>query len=636
MNSLIKTTQKYAIVVILVIAVTLIAVTGKSGSVNEGLGGVVGALEAVVFVSVPDALMGLWAFLAALPLVIVVLVGGAIFFTLRFNFINFIGFRHAIEVTLGRYDNPDDPGEVSHFQALSSALSATVGLGNIAGVAVAVTAGGPGAIFWMMMAAVFGMTSKFAECTLGQMYRKTDVHGAVQGGPMVYLRDGLAELGYPTLGRYLSVIFAILCIGGSFGGGNMFQANQSFEAMGQMLPWLQGQRAKGEVVLMAEQPVAFRAAADDVQLTFGRDPQDEDALVFVPSLAQGTTLWEVTPDQWVQTPGQGWTLNLPVVASKPGTAFNAQENKRFLGMNLKAEGTQVFAPVAGVRPLQALAPAGGVAHKGFWFGLLLVVLVGVVIVGGIKSIGKVAEKIVPIMCSIYLLAALWIILANVSMLDDALAVIWHEAFDPRAGLGGLLGVFVQGVRRAAFSSEAGVGSAAIAHSAAKTDEPVREGIVALLEPFIDTIVVCFMTGMVIVITGVYINPETSSLDGVSLTSAAFGSTISWFPYLLSVTVFMFAYSTMISWSYYGERCWTFLFGPEQSMIYRAIFLLFIVIGCVSSLENVIGFSDLMILSMAFPNIVGVVMLSGKIREALESYWSRYKNGEFKRYDQVEK
>ncbi|MEM1349223.1 MAG: alanine:cation symporter family protein, partial [Myxococcota bacterium] len=254
-----------------------------------------------------------------------------------------------------------------------------------------------------------------------------------------------------------------------------------------------------------------------------------------------------------------------------------------------------------------------------------------VIVGGIKSIGNVAEKVVPLMCGIYLLAALGVILANIELLPEAVGIIFAEAFTPAAGMGGLIGVFIQGVKRAAFGSEAGVGSAAIAHSAAKTDEPVREGIVALLEPFIDTIVVCFMTGMVIVISGVYADPETAALNGVELTSAAFGQTFEFFPVVLSVAVFLFAFSTMISWSYYGERCWTFLFGHTQTLSYRIIFLVFVVIGCSTSLGNVTDFSDIMILSMAFPNIIGVVLLSGKLKDALDVYWRKYKNDEFKIY-----
>lgn len=439
-----------------------------------------------------------------LPFIVFWLIAGAVFFTLRFGFINIRAFRHAWVVTTGHYDDPDDPGEVTHFQALSSALSATVGLGNIAGVAVAVAMGGPGAIFWMIVAGFLGMSSKFTECTLGQMYREIGEDGHILGGPMRYLQGGLAELGLRRLGRLLAVLFAVMCIGGSFGGGNMFQANQSYAQVADVLPFFAG----------------------------------------------------------------GW---------------------------------------------------GALAY-----GVILAFLVGVVIIGGIRRIGQVAGFIVPVMCGIYLVAGLFIILTNFDQVGPAFGKIIGGAFTPEAGFGGALGVLVTGFRRAAFSNEAGVGSASIAHSAAATDEPVREGIVALLEPFIDTILVCTMTGLVVVITGAY---ESGEHEGVLMTSKAFGTVLPWFPKVLSLAVFLFAFSTMISWSYYGERCWTFLFGPQFSMIYKVLFLAFVVFGSVLKLGNVIDFSDLMILGMSFPNILGAVLLSGKVRDALKSYWSRYKSGE---------
>ncbi len=437
------------------------------------------------------------------PLIVAWLVFGAIFFTLRMNFINLRGFRHAIHVTMGRYDDPNDPGEVSHFQALSAALSATVGLGNIAGVALAVAAGGPGAIFWMVVAGFLGMSSKFTECTLGQMYRKVDAAGRVLGGPMRYLRIGLEERGMGGLGRVLSVLFAVMCIGGSLGGGNMFQANQSYQAVAELVPLL--------------------------------------------------------------------------------------------------------------------------ADNAWLYGVVLAFLVGLVIIGGIKSIGAAASRIVPLMCGIYLLAGFWILIVHAADIPRAFGVIVREAFTPEAGMGGMIGVLMTGFRRAAFSNEAGIGSASIAHSAAATDEPVREGIVALLEPFIDTIVVCTMTGLVVVITGAYVNPVS---DGVLMTSQAFGSVLDWFPVVLSIAVFLFAFSTMISWSYYGERCWTFLFGEGSSNVYRVIFLLFVFFGSVFKLGNVLDFSDLMVLGMAFPNIFGLLILSGKVRRALDDYWQRYRSGAF--------
>lgn len=439
-----------------------------------------------------------------LPFIVVWLIAGATFFTLRFGFINLRAFRHAWVVTTGHYDDPDDPGEVTHFQALSSALSATVGLGNIAGVAVAVGVGGPGAIFWMIVAGFLGMSSKFTECTLGQMYREVGKDGHILGGPMRYLQQGLGELGLPRLGRFLAILFALMCIGGSFGGGNMFQANQSYAQVADVLPVFSG----------------------------------------------------------------GW---------------------------------------------------GSLAY-----GVLLAFLVGIVIIGGIRRIGQVAGFIVPVMCGIYLAAGLFILVTNIDHVIPALDHIVSEAFTPQAGFGGMLGVLITGFRRAAFSNEAGVGSASIAHSAAATDEPVREGIVALLEPFIDTIVVCTMTGLVVVITGAY---EKGGEEGVLMTSEAFATVLPWFPKVLSLAVFLFAFSTMISWSYYGERCWTFLFGAHLSLVYKVLFLCFVVLGSVLKLGNVIDFSDLMILGMSFPNILGAVLLSQKVGGALKTYWDRYTSGQ---------
>jgi alanine or glycine:cation symporter, AGCS family len=442
------------------------------------------------------------------PLVVAWLVLGAVYFTLRMGLINLRGFGHAIAVTMGRYDNPDDVGEISHFKALSSALSATVGLGNIAGVAIAVAVGGPGAIPWMILAGFLGMSSKFTECTLGQMYRTTDAKGNISGGPFRYLHEGLKEKGLGPLGRVLSVVFALMCIGGSLGGGNMFQANQSYEIVAETVT--------------------------------GLYPQIGD--------------------------------------------FSAA------------------------------------------YGIILALAVGVVILGGIKRIGAAAGFIVPIMCGVYVLAALYIIGVHVDQVPEAFGVMWRGAFSMEAGLGGLIGALIQGFRRAAFSNEAGVGSASIAHSAAATDEPVREGIVALLEPFIDTIVVCTMTGLVVVITGAYLGEGS---NGVLMTSAAFGSVLSWFPYVLTFAVVMFAFSTMISWSYYGERCATFLFGPGASVPYKLVFLLCAFFGSVFKLGNVLDFSDLMILGMAFPNILGLFILSGDVKKRLDDYWGRLKSGEMK-------
>lgn len=435
-----------------------------------------------------------------LPLVVVWLILGAIFFTFRMGFINVRAFWHSLRVTAGQFDHPDDPGEVTHFKALASALSATVGLGNIAGVAIAVATGGPGAVFWMIVAGFLGMSSKFVECSLGQMYRQIDENGVVSGGPMRYLSAGLTQLGRPGLGKFLALFFTVMCIGGSLGGGNMFQANQATQII------------------------------------------------------------------------------------------RAQVN---------------FLP----------APV---------FGIILAVAVGIVIIGGIRRIGNAAGAIVPVMCGVYILAGLWIVITNVHLVPFAFTTIVGEALTFKAGLGGLIGVLITGFQRAAFSNEAGIGSAAIAHSAAGTKEPIREGIVALLGPFIDTIVVCTMTGIVVVITRAYLQDVG---DGVLMTQAAFSSVIPWFPWVLTFAVVLFAFSTMISWSYYGERCWSFAFGQGSAMVYRVIFVICVFAGAVFQLGSVLVFSDLMVLGMAFPNIMGIYFLVKKVRAELDDYWGRYKAGE---------
>lgn len=453
----------------------------------------------------------------SVPFVVVWLLFGAVVLTLRMAFINLRGFRHAIDVTRGIYDKDDDEGEVTSFQALTSALSATVGLGNIAGVAIAVGQGGPGAIFWMVLIGLLGMSSKFTECTLGQMFRKVDPDGRVTGGPMRYLTEGLREKGLAPLGFVLSILFAVLCIGGSLGGGCSFQVSQSLDVVKEQVPWLDGR-------------------------------------------------------EWV-------------------------------------------------------------------YGLLLVGMVGVVILGGIRRIASTAEKIVPLMCGVYVLAAVNILVMNFNEIPGAFGAIFNQAFTPSAAYGGVLGVMVVGIKRAVFSNEAGIGSAAIAHSAAKTPYAVREGIVALLEPFIDTVVICTMTGLVIVITGAYDVerfPEHAVLidgdQGATLTSNAFGTKLKWFPAVLAVAAFMFAYSTVISWSYYGERCVTYLFGSVASLPYKLLFLTFVFLGAVVTAKNVNVFSELLILAMALPNMLGLLLLSGRVKKALDDYWSKYKSGEFDAVD----
>lgn len=438
-----------------------------------------------------------------IPFIVIWLIFGAAFFTFRLGFINIRGFKHALQLVRGKYDEPNAPGRITHFQALATAVSATVGLGNIAGVAVAISLGGAGATFWMIVAGFLGMSSKFVECTLGVKYRFINKEGRIFGGPMNYLRHGLEKRNLGKLGAFLAAFFAVLGIGASFGGGNMFQANQSFEILSNQIPFLVGQ--------------------------------------------------------------------------------------------------------------------------GPWFGVFLAVLVGVVIIGGINSIAKVTEKVVPFMAAVYILGALIVIGINIDNIGPAFSAIFTGAFSPEALKGGFIGVLVVGFQRAAFSNEAGVGSAAIAHSAAKTNHPPSEGFVALLEPFIDTVVVCTLTALVLIFTGKH---ELTGVSGVELTSSAFGSVISWFPYVLSIAVFLFAFSTMVSWSYYGMRSWTYIFGKSKrsETIYKMLFLFFVVLGASVSLGAVLDFSDMMILAMSFPNIIGLYILSGEVKGDLKAYLVKLKEG----------
>ena len=441
--------------------------------------------------------------LQSFPLVVAWLLGGALFFTFKMRFVNLRFFATAIALVSGKRkkEKSDTAGEVTHFQALTTALSATVGLGNIAGVAIAIGTGGPGATFWMIVVGFLGMSSKFTECLLGQKYRKIRKDGKIMGGAMHYLSDGLKELKIKRLGGLLAGLFCVLCIGASFGGGNAFQVVQSLDLISTVLPIL-----------------------------------------------------ESSP--WI-------------------------------------------------------------------YGLLMTFLVGLVIIGGIKSIAKVASRIVPAMCGIYLLACSCILIMQINEIPRAIGLIFESAFTMDAGIGGFLGILIIGVKRAVFSNEAGIGSAPIAHSAAKVSHPAEEGIVALLEPFIDTIVVCTMTALVIIITGAYLDPANYTYiandQGGALTAAAMGSVIPWFPHILSVAVFLFAFSTMISWSYYGERCWVWLFGDKSSVYFKIIFLCFTFLGSIITAKNILNFSDLMILGMAFPNILGMLLLSSKVKESLEEY-----------------
>lgn len=474
-----------------------------------------------------------------IPIVVILLVLGASFFTVYFSFINIRRFPLAIGVVRGKYDELDhhsaiDPksdivhdgdvhgtikdesqdGEVSHFQALATAVSGTVGLGNIAGVAVAIAVGGPGATFWMIVCGLLGMSTKFVECTLGVKYRDVDEDGTVYGGPMYYLSRGLGEKNMKGLGKVLGGLFAILCVGASFGGGNAFQSNQA--------------------------------------------------------AAQIKSLFDLE---------------------------------------------------------------GGA--NGIIIGIVMSVLVGIVIIGGIKRIANITEKIVPFMAGIYILACLIVIFGNLSFIDDAFGLIFSGAFTPMAGLGGLMGVLIVGFQRAAFSNEAGAGSAAIAHSAVKTKYPASEGIVALLEPFIDTVVICTMTALVIIFFNsqdifayggdgsgnVLLNATGEQIGGVGLTSMAFESVIPHFSIVLTIAIILFAFSTMISWSYYGLQSWKYLFGKSKAadLAYKAIFLFFIVIGAAATLDAVIKFSDAMILALVFPNMIGLLFLFPRVREELNRY-----------------
>jgi AGCS family alanine or glycine:cation symporter len=509
-----------------------------------------------------------------LPLVLVLLAFTAVFLTIYFRFINLRGFRTALRTAKGKYTPHDAPGEITHFQALSAALSATVGLGNIGGVAVAVGVGGPGATFWMILMGLCGMTTKFAECTLGVKYRKIMKNGTVKGGGMYYLSEGLREKGLGGLGKVLALVFALFVIGGSFGAGNMFQANQAFSQMSNTFPALGG--GDGKV----------------------------------------------------------------------------------------------------------------------WFGAGMAILTGLVILGGIVSIARVTSFLVPFMCGTYVIASLLIIFGNLGSLPGAFATIIGSAFGSDAVTGGIIGVLIQGVRRAAFSNEAGLGSAPIAHSAVKTHEPASEGFVALLEPFVDTVVVCTMSALVLVITGTWqisaeVNPgggdlvkapgstevirklepgqylhtrkaegdhveviglvngafeETekmtgwvakgaiTSKTGVPVTSLAFASVISWFPVVLSLAVFLFAFSTMISWSYYGQQGVMYLFsfvGEDKIhipvVVYKVVFCLLIIVGTSASLDNVLMLSDAMVFAMVVPNLIGLYLLLPVIKGETDRFLALVKD-----------
>ncbi|MDO7591019.1 MAG: alanine:cation symporter family protein [Flavobacteriaceae bacterium] len=453
-----------------------------------------------------------------IPFVLILLVASALFFTIYFGFVNIRRFPTAINVVRGKYDELDKSdigeskeGEVTHFQALATAVSGTVGNGNIAGVALAIALGGPGATFWMVICGLLGMSSKFVECTLGVQYRDVGEDGTIYGGPMYYISKGLKERGFTNLGKVAAVFFAIFCIGGSFGGGNAAQSNQA-------------------------------------------------------------------------------TIVLKDLMSLESTA------------------------------------------AGFWIGIILAFLVGIIIIGGIKRIAQVTEKVVPFMAVMYIIACLYIILSNFSLIDDAFSLIVSEAFNPKAiGVGGVIGVLLVGFKRAAFSNEAGAGSASIAHSAVKTKYSASEGLVALLEPFIDTVVICTMTALVIIIFNFggafqYGGEGAVMIDGISyegagITSMAFGEYIPYSNIFLTIAVVLFAVSTMISWSYYGLQSWKYLFGRGKvaDLTYKLLFLVFVIIGASASMNSIWAFSDAMIFAMVFPNMVGLFFLFPVVKKELNRY-----------------
>lgn len=498
--------------------------TSISDSVDAAFGQINGVLANVLFFTIPLKTVDVPTSdefpdgrkTIGMPFIVALLALGGLFFTARYGFVNIRLFGHGIKVVQGKFDAVDHAGEISHFQALTSALSATVGLGNIAGVAAAIALGGPGAVFWMWIIAFLGMSMKFSSCTFAQLYRRFDKDGRTLGGPMVYLEEGLTPiLGFP-IAKFFGVFYALLCVFASFGGGNLFQGNQTAAAF---------------------------------IYTFGFERSDVASAVI---------------------------------------------------------------------------------------GITLAFLAGIVIIGGIRRIGEVTSKIVPAMCLFYVCVCLFTIISNIGQAGQLFASIFSEAFTGNAlgggGAGGLILVFATGAQRAVFSNEAGVGSAAIAHSAAKTDEPIREGVVAMLGPFIDTIVICTMTALTLLITDVFGGSFGQSIgfsDGAIRTIEAFGTVHPLLKYALCLAIFVFAYSTIISWSYYGDRAVEYLVGPGGVWPYRIVFVILVALGPFFSLGNVLDFSDILLLSMAFPNIIGMVILSGVVATRLNEYVGRLKSGEIK-------
>lgn len=459
------------------------------------------AVSGFIFYSVP-------VFGSELPLIVAWLIAGGVFFTAYLRFVNLRGFRHAVHVVSGRFARDDDPGEISQFQALTAAVSGTVGIGNIAGVAVAISLGGPGATFWLIVAGLLGMSTKFAECTLAVLYRHRGSRGTVYGGPMHYLPRGLGELGWPRMGRALGVLYAAAMVVGCLGIGNMFQSNQA---------------------------------------------------------------------------------------------------------------TAIFIGVTG-------GEASFFADKAWLVGATLAAAVALVIVGGIRSIAETTSRLVPAMALLYVVSALTIIVLNAGAVPGALAAIWHGAFAPEGIAGGVIGVMIMGFRRAVFSNEAGLGSAAIAHATARTREPVSEGYVALLEPFIDTVVICTMTALVIITTVYEPGLAGAEVNGIELTAAAFASTVSWAPIPLSVAAILFAFSTMVTWSYYGLTAFLYLVGENTlaANAFKVFFLAFVVLGSSIQLGSLVDLSDALVFLVAIPNLIGLYLLAPRLRRSVREYDQRHR------------
>lgn len=483
-------------------AISPLRASGIDEAINRAVQPITDALSGFIFYAVPIG--G-----AELPLIVVWLIAGAVFFTLYLGFINVRGFTHALRIVSGRDEDKAGDGEISHFQALTAAVSGTVGIGNIAGVAITVSIGGPGAIFWLIVAGLVGMTTKFVECTLGVKYRHVAADGTVSGGPMYYLRDGFAKRGWPKFGRFLGLFYAASIVIGCLGIGNMFQSNQAY---GQLLYVTGGETG----------PLA----------------------------------------------GRGWLV-----------------------------------------------------------GIVLALIVGVVIVGGIKSIARVTVKLVPFMIGIYIVGALIVIGMNADRIPGAVMAIITGAFSPSGVTGGFLGVMIIGFQRAAFSNEAGIGSASIAHSAVKTADPLTEGFVSLLEPFIDTVVICTLTGLVLVTAFPTETLIGGGMAGIEMTSAAFANSIPWSPIPLSLAAVLFAVSTMLAWAYYGTKGWTYIFGKSRaaSLTFSLIFCAFIALGAAVQLGAILDFADALIFVMAIPNLIGLYVMAPEVKADLKVYWAARQN-----------